>query len=75
MIPRNPGRNNEGAMKRLGTKVIIVIVLALVIYLGLVLFSAPLQAPNNGEGMKNQEFRGPVGDPYVKGPTSVPPGF
>ncbi len=60
-------------MKRFIIKILVVIVLALVIYLGLVLFSAPLHAPGDREGTIESGFKGPVGSPYVKGPTSSPP--
>lgn len=62
-------------MKRLTAKILVVIILALVIYLGLALFSATLHAPSDERGTENREFKGPMGDPYVKGPTSSPPGF
>ncbi|GEM_PF-3099251 len=60
-------------MKRLIIKILIVIVLALVVYFGLVFFSATLEAPDNGRGAEDRGFQGPVGDPYVRGPTSSPP--
>ena len=53
-------------------RTLIVILLALVIYFGLILISG-ISMRHEEKRSGTQTFHGPTGAPYIKGPTSSPP--
>ncbi len=59
-------------MKYFIFRALVVIILALVIYFGLTLFSG-IFMQRGTQGNESQRLPGPVGTPYVKGPTGPPP--
>ncbi len=62
----------KNGMKRFAIRALVVIVFTLVIYFGLALLSG-ISTQNTEKKNSARTFHGPVGAPYVKGPTSSPP--
>lgn len=53
----------------------IVVLLIVIVTIALALVLVPLPKGTESVSVPDSSFRGPVGEPFVKGPTTPPPGY